>query len=85
MIWNIYFVFMHIKLDVLENITEYSITISVFKPIKFKFSARIIENNKILDARVCVMKYFKAASEGYNFFLFLSKEIIERRLISRPI
>lgn len=45
----------------------------------------IIENNKIIDAKVCVIKYFRAASEAYIFLLLDIKGIIDSKLISKPI
>lgn len=37
-----------------------------------------------MDARVCVIKYFIAASEAIEFLVFLIKGIIAKRLISNP-
>ncbi len=45
----------------------------------------IIENNRIIEANVWVIKYFKVASEAYIFFLLEIRGIIDIRLISRPI
>lgn len=54
--------------------------------IIFKFDRVIkIENIKMVDAKACVMKYFRAASDSYAFFCLLISGIIDRRLISRPI
>lgn len=39
----------------------------------------------IIDAVACVMKYFVAASVDRGCFLLISRGVIDRRLISRPI
>jgi len=46
---------------------------------------RIIENNKILEARACVKKYFKEASDENKLFNFIVKGIKDNKLISKPI
>lgn len=45
----------------------------------------IIENKKILEAKVWVIKYFSAASEGYIFLELVINGIKDNRLISNPI
>lgn len=45
----------------------------------------IIENNKIIDAKAWVIKYFNAASEESIFLLLEIRGIIASRFISRPI
>lgn len=54
---------------------------------KFVFNndKKIKKNNKILDAKACVKKYFKAASDEYKLFIFIIKGINDKRLISKPI
>lgn len=49
-----------------------------------KFKDIIIENIKIKEAITWIIKYFKAASEGYIEFELFNKGIMDRRLISRP-
>lgn len=46
---------------------------------------KVIENNKSEDAITWTVKYLSVASEGYLFLLFLSKGIIDIKLISNPI
>lgn len=46
---------------------------------------KIIENNKILEAKACVKKYFKEASEENKLFNFIVKGIKDNKLISKPI
>jgi len=45
----------------------------------------IIENNKTLDARACVRKYFKEASDENKLLDFIVKGIKDNKLISKPI
>lgn len=45
----------------------------------------MMENNKILDAKAWVRKYFKEASEEKRLLVLIQIGINERRLISRPI
>lgn len=45
----------------------------------------IILNNKIVEAKACVIKYFIVASEDIILSVFLIRGIIESRLISNPI
>lgn len=45
----------------------------------------IIENNKIVDAKAWVIKYFIAASDSNEFFVLLINGIKDKRLISNPI
>lgn len=58
--------------------------------IMFKFHSlikenKIMENNKILEAKACVKKYFNEASEDKMLFVFIIKGIKDNRLISNPI
>lgn len=55
--------------------------------IKFKgnIDNKIIKNNKILEAKAWVKKYFRDASEEYKLFIFIIKGINDKRLISNPI
>lgn len=46
---------------------------------------KIIENNKTLDAKAWVRKYFKDASEEKRLFNFIVKGIKDNKLISNPI
>jgi hypothetical protein len=46
---------------------------------------KIIENNKVLEARACVKKYFKDASDENKLFNFIVKGIKDNKLISNPI
>ena len=46
---------------------------------------KIIENNKTLEARACVRKYFSDASEENKLFNFIVKGIKDNKLISNPI
>jgi len=46
---------------------------------------KIIENNRILDARAWVRKYFSDASEENKLFNFIVKGIKDNKLISKPI
>lgn len=46
---------------------------------------KIIENKKIEEAKACVKKYFKEASEENKFFLSIIKGIKDNKLISSPI
>lgn len=46
---------------------------------------KIIENNNILEAKACVKKYFKEASEENKLFNFIVKGIKDNKLISNPI
>lgn len=46
---------------------------------------KIIENNKVLEAKAWVKKYFNEASELNKLFVFIDRGIKERRLISNPI
>lgn len=51
-----------------------------------KFIDNIIIENKIrVDARTCVIKYFRVASVAKEFFVSDIKGIIDKRLISNPI
>lgn len=52
--------------------------------IKFKDKV-IILNNKIVDAKDWVIKYFIVASEVIILLVLPIRGIIERRLISKPI
>lgn len=44
-----------------------------------------MENNRTLDAKACVKKYFKDASEEKRLFNFIVKGIKDNKLISKPI
>lgn len=46
---------------------------------------KITENNKTLDARAWVKKYFNEASEENRLFNFIVKGIKDNKLISKPI
>lgn len=46
---------------------------------------KIIENNKILEAKAWVRKYFKDASEENKLFNFMVRGIKDNKLISNPI
>lgn len=46
---------------------------------------KIIENKNIEEARACVKKYFKEASEENKFFVLIIRGIKDNKLISRPI
>lgn len=46
---------------------------------------KIIENNKILEAKAWTRKYFNEASEENKFFEDIIMGIKDRRLISKPI
>lgn len=46
---------------------------------------KMIENNNILEAKACVKKYFKEASEENKLFNFIVKGIKDNKLISNPI
>lgn len=46
---------------------------------------KIILNNKILDAKAWVKKYFKDASEENKLLLFIERGIKDNKLISKPI
>lgn len=50
-----------------------------------KFKIIIIENNRIIEANTCVIKYFKVASEENLSFEVVNKGVIDKRLISNPI
>lgn len=45
----------------------------------------IIENNKTLEAKAWVKKYFNEASDENKLFDFIVKGIKDNKLISRPI
>jgi hypothetical protein len=45
----------------------------------------MIEKSNTLDARACVKKYFKEASEENKLFDFIIKGIKDNKLISNPI
>lgn len=45
----------------------------------------MIENNKILDAKACVKKYFNDASEENKLLYFIVRGIKDNKLISNPI
>lgn len=45
----------------------------------------IIENRRRVEAKLCLIKYFKAASEAIIFLVSLIRGIIESKLISKPI
>lgn len=44
-----------------------------------------MENNKTLEARACVRKYFNDASDENRLFNFIVKGINDNKLISNPI
>lgn len=46
---------------------------------------KITPNNKIEEAKACVKKYFKEASEENKLFVFIIKGIKDNKLISNPI
>ena len=46
---------------------------------------KIIENNRILDAKACVKKYFREASEENKLLFFIERGIKDNKLISKPI
>jgi hypothetical protein len=46
---------------------------------------KIIENNKTLDAKAWVRKYFKEASEENKLLIFIVRGIKDNKLISKPI
>lgn len=46
---------------------------------------KIIENKRVLEAKACVKKYFKDASEENKLFNFIVRGINDKRLISNPI
>ena len=56
-----------------------------FKDFSIKKKWKIIENNKIFDAKAWIKKYFKVASEEKRLLVFIESVIKERRLISNPI
>lgn len=46
---------------------------------------KIIENNRILDAKAWVKKYFNEASEENKLLFFIDRGIKDNKLISKPI
>lgn len=46
---------------------------------------KIIENNKILEAKAWVKKYFKDASDENKLLFFIERGIKDNKLISKPI
>lgn len=56
---------------------------SIFHSIKKE--NKIIENNKTLEAKAWVRKYFNDASEENKLFNFIVKGINDNKLISNPI
>jgi hypothetical protein len=51
----------------------------------FSIKNKIIENNRIDEAKAWVKKYFKEASEENKLFVLIIKGIKDNKLISRPI
>lgn len=45
----------------------------------------IIEKIKIVEAKACVKKYFRVASEANKLFVLIIKGIKDNKLISSPI
>lgn len=52
--------------------------------VDISFVIRIVANMNIVEASVCVIKYFIVASDSFTLFMFLSKGMIDKRLISIP-
>lgn len=69
-----------VKIAVSINIEEHFLDVT----ISLLDSIMIIANMKMVEAMACVTKYFIAASDSILFFVFLSKGIIESKLISNP-
>lgn len=62
----------------------------LIKKLKFfifneKINNKIIENNRVLEAKACVKKYFKEASEENKLLDFIIRGIKDNKLISNPI
>lgn len=49
------------------------------------FDIKIIANNKIVEAKACVIKYLIEASEEFILLLLFIRGIIDSKLISKPI
>lgn len=71
-----------IRREVFKISEKYNINLKLY--IKFN-DKLIILNNKIVEARAWVIKYFIVASEVIILSVFLIRGIIESRLISNPI
>lgn len=72
------------------NIKAEAKIILILAMLKFIFHSiknenKIIENNKILEAKAWVRKYFKEASEENKLFNFIVKGTKDNKLISKPI
>lgn len=70
------------------NVEESIILIKISNFIitfKVKTENKIIKNNKILEAKAWVKKYFNEASDVKILFVFIIKGMKDNKLISKPI
>lgn len=71
-------------IKVVEKVQIIIVSIKL-KKILFMINNKIIQNNKLLDAKAWIKKYFNEASVDNIFSLFIIKGINDNKLISNPI